>query len=110
MRVLKNWLQKSWRHKKEAFNPKKLLDVAKTHGLALVVIIIMWEIIEDILFPAIFFLLGMHVNPIFLSMIPVSWLFCLHWLAVPAMWWAWVKISGKKQQEEKNVKICDHDH
>ena len=109
---MKDWLKKSWGHKKESLSPQKLLEVAKSHGLPLVIIIVAWEIIEDVLFPALFFLLGMHVNPLFLGLIPVSWLLCLHWIAVPALWWVWLKIArSKKKQHEDDIRICDHhDH
>ena len=66
------------------------------HGLALVIIIVAWEIIEDILFPLLFIWLGTNVHPAFLAGAPASLLLCVHWLAVPAIWGLWIKIKGKK--------------
>jgi hypothetical protein len=48
----------------------------------------------------IFILLGKYVNPWFYSGAPVSWLLCLHPVAVPVLWAAWVKYSGKKDSEQ----------
>lgn len=70
------------------------MDTLTEHGLALVVIIIGWEIIEDICFPLLFIWLGKNVNPIFLAGAPASWLLCLHWLVVPATWSMWIRFKG----------------
>ena len=70
-------------------------QIMKKHGLALVVIIVLWEIIEDVLFPVLFAALGKYVHPAFYSGIPAAWVLCLHWLAVPIMWKIWIKISNK---------------
>jgi len=70
------------------------MDALTEHGLALVVIIIGWEIIEDVGFPVLFIWLGTHVNPVFLAGAPASWLLCLHWLVVPAVFTAWIKFKG----------------
>ena len=91
-----NWLKHRIRHKLEHFKLSNLMDTLMEHGLALVVIIIVWEIIEDIMFPVLFIFLGKHVHPAFYVGAPASWLLCLHWLAVPLMWGAWIKISQKK--------------
>ena len=66
------------------------------HGVALVVIIVGWEIIEDVLFPILFVFLGHHVHPAFYAGAPASLLLCLHWIAVPVLWRLWVKVSKKK--------------
>ena len=65
----------------------------KEHGLSLLIITIVWEIIEDIVFPVIFYYLGKHINPIFYAMIPTSLLACVHWLVVPFIWGLWIKIK-----------------
>ena len=75
-------------------NLKKIL---KEHGLALLVITIVWEIIEDIVFPVIFYYLGKHINPIFYTMIPARLILCVHWLVVPFTWGLWIKIKNKKK-------------
>jgi len=90
-----NWIKHRILHKLAHLKPSILLDTLKEHGLALVVIIVGWEIIEDILLPFLFVLLGKHVNPAFYAAVPVAWLLCLHWLAVPVLWSAWIKISCK---------------
>jgi len=81
-------------HKLEHLRWENLKNVMAKNGMALVVIIIAWEIIEDILFPILFIWLGNNVNPMFLAGVPISWLICLHWLAVPVLWWCWVKIKN----------------
>ena len=91
-----NWISHRLKHKLEHLNPSRLLDTLKEHGIALVIIIIGWEIIEDVLFPILFIFLGNHVHPAFYAGAPAAWLLCLHWLAVPILWGAWIKIIHKK--------------
>lgn len=75
------------------------------------VILVGWEIIEDILFPIAFGLLGKYVHPAFYGGIPVAWLLCLHWLAVPVLWGLWLKVSSdKKLNPQDAAGSCDHDH
>ena len=89
------WVIHRLKHKLEHFHPSKLMDIMKEHGLALVAIIIVWEIIEDVLFPIMFIWLGTNVNPWFLTGAPVSWLLCLHPIAVPVLWGLWIKLRRK---------------
>jgi hypothetical protein len=93
------WVIHRLRHKLGHFHPSKLIDTLKEHGLALVVIIVLWEIIEDVLFPALFIWLGHNVNPWFITGAPISWLLCLHPIAVPVMWGMWVKLSGRSNEK-----------
>ena len=90
------WTIKRLRHKLSHLHPTKLIDTLKEHGMALVVIIVLWEIIEDVAFPLLFIWLGHNVNPWFITGAPISWLLCLHPIAVPVMWAIWVRISGRK--------------
>ena len=97
------WIRSLWSrltHKIGHFKLSSLTAMLKKHGVAFLVIFIVWEIIEDILFPVIFILLGKYVNPWFYSGAPVSWLLCLHPIAVPILWAAWVKYSGNKEIEQ----------
>ena len=96
------WVKSRLSHKLGHLKLNYLLDVLSKHGMALVVIIVGWEIIEDVLFPAIFALLGTYVHPVFFTGIPVAWIVCLHWLMVPVLWGLWIKI---KKTDEK----IDHD-
>lgn len=91
------WLKHRIRHKLEHVSWSALKDTLKENGLALVVIIVLWEVIEDILFPALFIFLGNTVHPAFYAGAPAAWILCLHWLAVPLMWGAWIKLKGKKR-------------
>ena len=103
---------------------ENLKKVIKEYGPAFLVILIGWEIAEDVLFPALFYVLGEHV-PAFYALIPVSWILCLHPIAVPAIFLVYVKISNKNKDLEKVNKNkhlekvnknkhlwhnCDHDH
>jgi hypothetical protein len=73
------------------------------HGTALVVIIIGWEIIEDVCFPLLFMWLGTNVHVVFLAGAPASWLLCLHWLVVPLTWSWWVKFKGGNSDDRNNM-------
>ena len=66
MRALR-WIKKRLAHKLSHLHPTRILDLLKEHGMALVVIIVAWEIIEDILFPLLFIWLGNNINPWFLT-------------------------------------------
>ncbi len=92
------WAWARIKHKLSHLHPSHLFDTLKEHGLALVVIIVAWEIIEDILFPLLFIWLGHNVNPWFITGAPISWLLCLHPIAVPIIWGLWIKTSRRKNE------------
>ena len=94
------WVYERLRHKLSHFHPSRLVDTLKEHGLALVLIIIGWEIIEDILFPLLFIWLGHNVNPWFITGAPISWLMCLHPIAVPILWGLWIKLSRRESEQK----------
>jgi len=96
MKILK-WIKHRVLHKLEHIKVSNLMDTLKRQGLALVVIILVWELIEDVIFPLIFAWLGANIHPAFLVGIPASLLLCLHWVAVPILWGAWIKIRGKNE-------------
>ena len=92
------WISHRIKHKLEHFSSKKIKKFLKENGLAFVVIFLAWEIIEDVLFPIAFTLLGTYVHPIFFAGVPAAWLLCLHWLAVPLMWGAWLKLKKSREK------------
>ena len=96
------WVKSRLSHKLGHLKLNYLLDVLSKHGLALVIIIVGWEIIEDVLFPILFIWMGNNIHPVFLAGAPAAWLICLHWLMVPLTWSFWIRISGQKK--------LDHDH
>ena len=89
------WVKHRLKHKLEHFSLDSLKRTFKEHGLALVLIILIWEVIEDVLFPILFIALGTYVHPAFYAGAPAAWLLCLHWLAVPILWGLWMKVSNK---------------
>ena len=99
MKILKR-LWHRLTHKLHHFKLSHLKTLLKKHGMAFLVIFIIWEIIEDIMFPLLFIWLGNNINPWFLTGAPVSWLLCVHPIAVPIMWAIWVKISGRTNESE----------
>jgi hypothetical protein len=106
MKILKNlWHRVT--HKLHHFKWSHFKNILKEHGLAFLIIFIVWEIVEDVLFPLLFIWLGNNVNPWFLTGAPISWLLCLHPIAVPVMWAIWVKISRRKN-ESKDIEdqVC----
>ena len=103
-----NWLKGRLSHKLSHFNWSKTKSTLRQHGLALVIIIVGWEIIEDVLFPLLFIFLGNHVHPAFYAGAPAALLLCLHWIAVPIIWGAWIKISGRKDKSlDHRCSSCD---
>ncbi len=94
---LYRWIKSRLSHKLEHLRWTNVKSILKEHGLALVIIIVGWEIVEDIVFPIIFALLGNYVHPAFFAGIPVAWIVCLHWFMVPVLWGAWIKIKKSKE-------------
>ena len=97
MRKAFRWVWHRLKHKLTHFRPSRLMDVLKEHGIALVIIIVGWEIIEDVIFPVLFIWLGHNVNPWFITGAPISWLMCLHPIAVPIIWGIWIKLSRREE-------------
>jgi len=85
------------KHKLEFWTPKHAKALVMKYGVPFFVILVVWEIIEDILFPCVAYLLGQHVNPVFYSFIPVAWIVCLHPIAVPILWSGWVYFKNRKK-------------
>jgi hypothetical protein len=102
------WIKQRLSHKLEHFKWANIKKTFRENGLALVVIIVGWEIIEDIVFPAIFAVLGNYVHPVFFTGIPVAWIVCLHWFMVPVLWSMWIKIKGREGRKlDHNCGDCD---
>ena len=102
-----NWLKNRLLHKLDHLKWENVKKIFREHGLALVIIIVGWEIAEDVLFPVLFVLLGNHVHPAFYAGAPASLLLCFHWLAVPLMWGWWVKFKGIDKDVDHNCGSCD---
>ena len=105
------WSKQRVGHKLKHFNWLNIKKTFREHGLALVVIIVGWEIIEDILFPIIFALLGNYVHPIFFVGIPASLIICLHWFMVPLLWGFWIRFKRREEvnELESECGACDED-
>ena len=84
------------------FRLSYIKELFKEHGLAFAVIFIIWEVVEIIMFPLLFWWLGNNVNPWFLTGAPISWLLCVHPIAVPITWAIWIKIS-RRTNESKDI-------
>ena len=106
MKIL-NWIKHRLQHKLEHFSLASIKKTLKENGLALVIIIVGWEIAEDVIFPVLFVFLGNHVHPAFYAGAPASLLLCFHWLAVPLMWGWWMKIKKSDEKIEHDCGGCD---
>ena len=84
------------------FRLSYIKELFKEHGLAFAVIFVIWEVVEIIMFPLLFWWLGNNVNPWFLTGAPLSWLLCVHPIAVPITWAMWIKIS-RRTNESKDI-------
>ena len=82
------------------FRLSHIKELFKEHGLAFAIIFIIWEVVEIIMFPLLFWWLGNNVNPWFLTGAPVSWLLCVHPIVVPITWAIWIKISRRTNESE----------
>jgi len=103
------WLLNKIKDKFKLLRWENIKAMFKEHGLALVVIIIGWEIVEDVVFPLIFAALGKYVDPMWYAGVPASLMICLHWLMVPILWGTWMRISNK-EPKEINVECCNKQH
>ena len=102
-----NWLKTRVLHKINHLRWSNIKKLFRENGLALVVIIVGWEIVEDVVFPIIFAVLGKYVHPGFYAGIPAAWIVCLHWFMVPVLWGAWIKIKQDKDHHELDHS-CGH--
>lgn len=103
-----NWIKQKISHKLEHLKWSNIKKMLKENGLALVIIIVGWEIVEDVVFPIIFAILGKHVHPSFYAGIPAALIICLHWFMVPLLWGVWIKIKGGKEEKlEHDCGGCD---
>ena len=91
-------------HKLSFWKKEKFKKIIVEYGVPFLVILIGWEIFEDIIFPAICYWLGQYW-PAFYAAIPTLWIVCLHPVVVPVLWWAYVKFWGSKNKKEYE---CDH--
>lgn len=73
------------------------------------VIVVGWEIIEDVIFPIIFAALGNNVHPAFYAGVPASLILCFHWLAIPVLWGLWVKLKPGKDRSSIKASCCNED-
>lgn len=105
------WIRDRLGHKLEHLKWSSIKKLFRENGLALAVIIIGWEIVEDVVFPVLFVFLGNNVHPAFYAGAPASLLLCFHWLAIPLIWGFWVKLKGKKGEKESKDSVhhdcCD---
>ena len=101
------WVKHRVGHKLEHFSTAKIKKFLKQNGLAFVIIFVGWEIVEDVVFPAIFAVLGKYVHPAFYAGIPAAWIVCLHWFMVPVLWGIWIKIKGTDEKIEHDCGGCD---
>ena len=90
------WLKTKIKNKIKNWKFENIKKMFLQHGKAFVIIFVMWEIMEDVVFPIIFIWLGNNVDPWFLTGAPISWIVCLHPIAVPVLWAIYIKLSGKK--------------
>ena len=104
---LYSWIKQKLGHKLDHLRWSNIKKMFKEHGLALVVIIVGWEIVEDIIFPIIFALLGNHVHPAFFAGIPASLIICLHWFMVPLLWSYWIKFKKSDEKLDHDCGMCD---
>ena len=88
------WMRQRLSDKLQHFRWSNIKKVFRENGLALVIIIVGWEIVEDVVFPVIFALLGNYVHPAFFAGIPAALIVCLHWFMVPLLWGVWIKIKN----------------
>lgn len=95
-----NWLKDRIRHKFSGFSRERISGFLKENGLAFVIIVVGWEIVEDVVFPIIFAWLGNYVHPGFYVGVPASLILCFHWLAIPILWGLWLKIKKNNQHVE----------
>lgn len=102
------WLKTRISDKVSHFSIEKLKGFLKKNGLAFVIIFVGWEIIEDVVFPIVFGALGNYVHPAFYAGIPASLILCFHWLAIPILWGAWVKLTNKSTSYS-DMECCENE-
>ncbi len=105
-KIMFSWLKTRINNKLRNFSIERLKAFLKKNGLAFVIIFVGWEIIEDVVFPIIFGMLGNYIHPAFYAGIPASLILCFHWLAIPILWGLWLKITNKSDTYD-NPDCCE---
>ncbi len=93
-------------HKLSFWKKEKFKEIIVEYGVPFLVILIGWEIFEDIVFPAFCYWMGQYF-PAFYALIPVSWIMCFHPVAVPILWWVYVRFWGSNQKKAPECSSCD---
>lgn len=106
MKKFWSYIKRNILHKIAFWKIKNLRGKIKKYGLPLLVIFIAWEILEDIIFPYIAYLLGESVHPGFYTLMPIAWIACLHPIAVPAIFWIYLKVTKKKDLAKEVTDEC----
>ncbi len=83
----------NFKHKIEFWKPGSLKNIMLKYGLPFMIILIVWELIEDLVLPFLYYQLGTHIHPIFFSLIPFTLVICLHPIVVPILWFIWTKFK-----------------
>ena len=105
--IMINKIKKNVSHKLSFWKKEKLKKIIVEYGVPFLVILIVWEIFEDFIFPAICYWLGQYW-PAFYAAIPTLWIVCLHPVVVPILWWIYVRFRGNKKKYECDSG-CSHD-
>ena len=103
-----SWIKSRVRHKLENFSLDRIKSFLKENGLAFVIIVVGWEIVEDVVFPIIFGFLGSYIHPAFYVGIPASLILCFHWLAIPILWGLWLKVKRDKK-DVAAISCCEEE-
>ena len=91
-------IKRAWhnfKHKISFWKKDSLKKKMVKYGFPFLIILIAWEIVEDIIIPAIAYLLGLYVDPTFYAAIPITWVVCLHPFVVPVLWYYWCFVFNK---------------
>jgi len=80
------------KHKVFFWRTSNLGQLMYQYGLPFLCILVVWEVIEDFLFPLGAYFLGNIVSPVFYGFIPFAWIICLHPIVVPVLWLIWCKV------------------
>ena len=104
MKKIINYIKHNWDHKISFWKIKNLKAKLFEYGPTFLTILIIIELLEHIGLPILFSWLGLNVHEAFLVAVPAPFIFCLHFITAPIVFFIYIRIKKKKYSEfKKNI-------
>ncbi len=97
-------LRETFRHSRDLFRLNRYKPLLTKYGLAFVIIMIVWEIVEDAVLPGAFAWMGANLHPAFYALVPLPWIFCFNIVLIPVLWNLYLAYLGKGTMDKNEIR------